>query len=79
MELTHMFYKELPLDEDNVFSADLAENSETEQVAFKKLKKYAISSLSINQDTAEYIPLLNIQGKKALSDILQTYSEVTKV
>ena len=64
MELTHMFYKELPLDEDNVFSADLAENSETEQVAFKKLKKYAISSLSINQDTAEYIPLLNMQGKK---------------
>ena len=55
-----MFYKELPLDEDNIFSADLAENSETEQVAFKKLKKYAISSLSINQDTAEYIPLLNI-------------------
>lgn len=45
---------------------------------FNKSKKYAISSLFINQDTTAYIPLRNVQGQKALSHILQTYSEGKK-
>lgn len=39
MELTHMFYNELPIDADNIFSANLAENNEVEQVVFEKSKK----------------------------------------
>ena len=76
MELTHMFYEELPIDEDNIFKIFL---QKFEQVVFNKSKKYAISSLFINQDTTAYIPLRNVQGQKALSHILQTYSEGKKV
>lgn len=39
------------------------------------MKKYAISRLSINQDTTLYVSLSNIEGQKALSNILRTYSE----
>lgn len=39
MELTHMFYKELPIDADNIYSANLAENNKVEQAGFKKSKK----------------------------------------
>ena len=67
MEPSHVFYKELPLDESNIFFANLAENNE--------IKKYAISGLSINQDTTSYVSLPNIEGQEALCDILRTYSE----
>ena len=73
MESSHVFYKELPVDKDNIFSANLAEDNEIEQIKFKKLKKYAMSGLSINQNTTLYVPLPNIEGHKALSNILRTY------
>ena len=75
MEFSQVFYKEIPLDEDNIFSANLAENDGVEQVKFKKSKIYAISGLSIDQDTQPNVSLPNIEGKKALSDILRTYAE----
>ena len=40
---------------------------------FKKFKIYPISRLSIDQDSQSNISLPNIEGKKALSDILRTY------
>ena len=75
MEFSHVLYKEIPLDEDNIFSANLTENKGVEQVKFKKSKIYAISGLSIDQDTQPNVSLPNIEGKKALSDILRTYAE----
>ena len=69
MEFSHVFYKEIPLDEDNVFSANLTKNNRVEQVKFKKSKIYAISGLSIDQDTQPNVSLPNIKGKKAFSDI----------
>ena len=51
MEFSHVFYKETHLDEDNIFSANLKENNEVEQVKFKKSKIYTTSGLSIDQDT----------------------------
>ena len=44
MEPIHIFYKELPLNENNIFTGNLPE------VRFKKSKEYAITGLSINQD-----------------------------
>ena len=34
----------------NIFATNIAEEYEVEEVRFKKSKKYAITSLSINQD-----------------------------
>ena len=63
------------MDEGNIFSANLTENNGVERVKFKKSKIYAISGLSIDQDTQPNVSLPNIEGKKALSDILRTYAE----
>ena len=75
MEFSHVFYKELPLDKDNIFFANLTENNKVEQISFKNSKSYAISGLPIDQETTPNVSLPNVQGKKALSDILRTYAE----
>ena len=59
MEFSEVFYKEIPLDEDNIFSGNLMENNEVEQVKFKKSKIYTISGLSIDQDTQSNVSLPN--------------------
>ena len=74
-----MFYKETALVEDNIFSANLTESNEVEQIKFNKSKLYAISGLLINQNIDVNISLPNVEGKKALSDILRTYAEEKKI
>ena len=51
MEPTHIFYKELHVDKNNIFTANIAEKNEVEEVKFKKLKEYAVTGLSVNEDT----------------------------
>ena len=50
MEAIHICYKELPVDENNIFTADITEKNEVENVRFKKLLEYVVTRLSINQD-----------------------------
>ena len=73
MEFSRVFYKEVPVDEDNIFSANLAENNEFKQIKFKNSKIHAISGLSIDQDDQSNIFFPNIVGKK--SDVLRTYAQ----
>ena len=47
MDFSNVFYKEIPLDENNTFSANLMQNNGVEQAKFKKTKIYAINGLSI--------------------------------
>ena len=79
MKFSHAFYKEIFLDEDNIFSANLMENNEVERIRFDKSKLYAISGLSINKKIDANLSLPNGDGKKALSDILRTYAEEKKI
>ena len=55
--------------------ANHTENNKVEQIKFTKSKIYAISRLSIDQDTQSNVSLPNVEGKKALSNILRTYGE----
>ena len=64
MEFSRVFYKEVPVVEDNIFSENLAENNEFKLIKFKNSKKYAISELSIDQDDQPNIFFPNIEGKK---------------
>ena len=75
MEQAHVFYNELPLDENNIFSANLTENNEIEEIKFKKSNNYASSGLSINQeiDNKEFVPLPNTDAKQ-LSELMRAYS-----
>ena len=75
MDFSHIYYKEIPLDEDNIFSAKHTENNEVEQIKFKKSKIYAISGLSIDQGTQSNVSLSNVEGIKAFNNILRTYAE----
>ena len=74
MEFLHTFYKELPIDEDNIFSLNLSENNKVDSVKFDKPKKYEISGFSINQSTGPGVFFLNVEGKKALNNVLRTYA-----
>ena len=78
MEFSHVFYKELPVDEDNIFSVNLTKTNEIEQVNLKKSKKNAISGLSIDQVLKSNVSLPDIEGRKALSNILRVYTEEKK-
>ena len=74
MKFLHTFYKEVLVDEDNIFSLNLSENNKVDSVKFDKPKKYEISGLSINQSTGPGVLFLNVEGKKALNNILRTHA-----
>ena len=48
MEPIHIVSKELPVDENNIFTANIIEKNEVENVKFKKSLEYAVTGLSIN-------------------------------
>ena len=66
MKASHVFYKEITVDEENISSANLLKNNEVERIRFEKSKLYALSRLSINQKI-NAVP--NVEGKKGLSNI----------
>ena len=74
MEFSHVFYKELSVDKDNIFSANLSKNNEIEQTKLKKSKIYATNRLLIDQDLKSNVSLPSIEGRKALRDILRVYA-----
>ena len=47
MEPAHVFYKELPLDENNIFSANLAENHESTSLSSKKLSSKNLRNMQL--------------------------------
>ena len=78
MEFLHVAYKELPLNEDNIFWTNFTKNKKVEQISFKKLKLHAISGLSIDWDSTSNVSLPNVQRRKALRGILRIYVEEKK-
>ena len=46
MEPIHIFYEEVPVNENNIFIANLTEKNEVKNVRFKK----SMTGVSINQD-----------------------------
>ena len=45
MKLIHFFYKELPVDENNIFTANITEKNEVEKKRFRKSTEYAVTGL----------------------------------
>ena len=72
MELIHIFYKELSTDKNNIFTANLAEKNEVEEVKFKKFREYAVTCLSINQDLdSKVIAVTDTDRLEAISNLTQ--------
>ena len=43
MELAHVFCKELPIDNNNIFTANLSEKNKVQGILFKKSNKYVVT------------------------------------
>ena len=72
MEPIHMFYKELPTDDNSIFVANLAEKNEVVSIKFKKSREYAITGLSINQDTGSTkVAITDTDRLETLSNLIQ--------
>ena len=72
MEPTHIFYTKLPIDENNIFTANLAEKNEVEEIRFKKSKEYAIIGLTIKQDVdSDLVPVKDTDRQEVISNLIQ--------
>ena len=66
MEPAHIFYKKLPIGDDNIFTKNLSEKSELQGMLFKKSNEFAVTGLSVNQDTYNLIEVTDRNRKKIL-------------
>ena len=72
METIHIFYKELSTDKNNIFTANLAEKNEVEEVKFKKSRECAVTGLSINQDIdSDLFVVTDTDRQEAISNLIQ--------
>ena len=78
MDLLHIFYKELPIDDDNIFPANLAENNGIEEVSLKEDEKYMVTGLSVNQKTDTGVVIPNLNARISLGDMIRSYEEERK-
>ena len=71
MEPVHIFYKELPIDQNNTFTANIAQENEVEEVKFTKSRKYAVTGLSINQDIdSSVVAITDTDRQEAISNFI---------
>ena len=72
MEPIHIFYKEIPVDESNIFTANRAEEIEKEEVRSKKSKEYAVTGLFINQEIdSRLVAVTHADWQEAISNLIQ--------
>ena len=72
MEPIHIFHKGLSADESSIFTADIAEKNEKENVECKKSQEYAVTGLSIIQDIgSELVTVTDVHKLNILSNSIQ--------
>ena len=77
MNPTHIFFKELGLDKDGIFSANFTKENEVENVVFSKDTEYAITGLSINSILSDK-KLLKIENIKEQAKVWQEIQDPVK-
>ena len=53
MEPVHIFYNELKIEGNNIFTANISQENEVENVLFNKNKEYAITGMTIKPDIVD--------------------------
>ena len=72
MELAHIFYKELPINENSIFTANIVEGNEVEKVRFKKSKEYAVTGLSFSQDIdSSLVAVTDTDRQEVINNLIQ--------
>ena len=77
MDPVHIFYKEIKIDKDNIFTANISQENEVENVLFNKDKVYVITGMVIKPDIIDS-ELIKIKGTKELDKISKEIQELTK-
>ena len=76
MRFSYLFYKDIPLDEANIFFGQSYRKQQGRKNQLKKKSKlYAIGGLSIDQDITPNVSLPNVEAKKSPQQTLQTHAE----
>ena len=77
MHLVHIFHKELKIDKDNIFPANISQENKVENVLFNKNKEYAITGMMIKPDIVDS-ELVKIKNTKELDRISKEIQELLK-
>ena len=78
MEPIHIFYKELPVDENNIFTANITEKNEVENINVKKSFEYAVTGLSKYQKIGSDSELVTITDVDKLNEISNNIQNLVK-
>ena len=77
MEPIHIFYSQPEIDGNNVFTANISQENEVENVIFKKNKECAITGMTIKPDIGSY-SLIKVSDKQKLKKISQKIQDFVK-
>ena len=73
MEPMHIFYNELEIDSNNVFTANISQENEVENVLFDKNKEYAATGMTIKPEIvdSELVKIKNTKEIQRISEEIQ--------
>lgn len=81
MEVSYIFYKELLVLDENIFSSELTKNNEAEEIILAKNKRHLLTSMEINQksdgeiiETKKNIPNVTAATIYVLAEKAKSYS-----
>ena len=77
MDPVHIFYNEIKIDKDNIFTANISQENEVENVFFNKDKEYVITGMVIKPDIIDS-DLIKIKSTKELDRISKEIQELIK-
>ena len=77
MNPSHIYFKEIDIDQDNTFTANFTKETEIENVIFNKDSEYGISGLNINSILSDE-KLLKIENVKEQNKVSLEIQELIK-
>ena len=71
MEPTYIFYNELPIGKNNIFTANISEKNKVQNMLFRKSNEYVVTGLTINQNTNSLIEVTNRNRKRMPQELIE--------
>ena len=77
MDPVHIFFKELEINQDNTFTANICQENEVENTVFNTDKEYAVTGMVIKPNITDS-ELVKIENTKELEKISKEIQELIK-
>ena len=79
LDSVHIFFKELEIDQDNTFTANVSQENKVENVVFKTDKEYTVTGMVIKPDItdSELVKIENNKDKisKEIQELIKNYKD----